>query len=566
MFQQAQHTSGHQPNAARVQEKKKPFVLQRKGENNFQRNAAGKIIGNRREDPISPEEQAKLKFEFEIYAVHNIKLLDANETLSSQERAEKLADFKKKKEKFLKKMGGDELKHWGGKKHSKLKAKYFSNYDAVIADKKAELKDAALKKIKESQESIGEVAKLLVSVNTNIRKETGNALPYLEAAQNELDKALASKTSAEEKLIGYTEGVKTIHLTIFDQVIGQLQLVINNTVSRIASLNENTAINSSFVASLKELSIKLDKHKSKISAENDLQVLIQLDSDNDFAELIKETTELVEKSRQDETQKQTGSEEYDISTLEVHKPSLEAEHNAIDKRLAAQPNTKDLHTLTKKQIHELAATAYAEGANQGYSLRKIVWVYINNVRRYKYKTAMSWSAAYNDKQWLFKKFMYVTGQGDEYKNDICYSGKTFGELFVKGEPDTLMNQLLDFTNTYVGEEAEAVPKRFSSLESQGYYNDMNLNYKSGDKAKWHKARLYLLHKLKKKVSTEDYSRYIQVVGTHENLTFLYDQYHIQEYLDKQFPSGIPAPNDIKRLNKKGNQWYLDGNKVSATTD
>lgn len=517
-------------------------------------------------ETVPPEEQEKLKAEFGIYAEHYIKQLNANTELSDAEKVDELASFQKKKEKFLKKMGGDELKHWGGEKYAKFKAKYFPDYDAVITDKKKEVKGDVLTEIQALQGSMEKVTGMLLSAVSRNNKEAGKAQIYLDAAQKELDSAKASKSSAEEKLTGYTEGVKTGHLAVFDQVIEQLQLIVNNTANRIGAIGEETATNEGFIDDLKQLDDRLNAFKAKLDTEDDVQALIELANGSEFAALVAEVNALVEKSRPDALQQPEGTDAYDVSNLEGSNAPLEAEHTAIDERVSAQPNTRNLQTLTEKQIHELAATAYAEGANQGYSLRKIVWVYMNNVRRYKYNTAMNWSAAYKEKQWLFKKYMYVTGQGDEYENDICYSEKTFGELFVKGEPDTLMTQLLDFTREYVGENAADVPARFSSLDSQGYYNDMNLNYSTGDKAKWHKARLYLLHKLENKVSGEDYSRYIQVVGTHENLTFLYDQYHIQEYLNEQYPDGIPAPKDVKKLYKQGEQWYLDGHKVSATAD
>ena len=183
---------------------------------------------------------------------------------------------------------------------------------------------------------------------------------------------------------------------------------------------------------------------------------------------------------------------------------------------------------------------------------------------------MNWSKAYEYKQPKYKHYMYVMGHGDEYENDLTWkSSKTYGERYEKGVPSNIMTPLLDFTRQYVGGNRVEIPASFRSLESQGYYDDMNLNYTEAQnnyKAKWHKARLYLHHKLNNKVPSEDYSRYIQAVGTYNNLTFLFDQYHIQTYLDEQYPGGIPGPHEVKKLERQGGKWYLDGKEVKATTD
>ncbi len=59
MFQRTQHTTGHQPNTH--EQAKKPFVLQRKGENNFQRDEAGKIIGIQRKEAGTQNTSAPTK-------------------------------------------------------------------------------------------------------------------------------------------------------------------------------------------------------------------------------------------------------------------------------------------------------------------------------------------------------------------------------------------------------------------------------------------------------------------------------------------------------------------------
>ncbi|MBL4706156.1 MAG: hypothetical protein JKY54_16640, partial [Flavobacteriales bacterium] len=123
-------TVGDQGNGENSQDGGKP---EGETEQDKEENGIGEKLANlfKQQEEVSPEKQAHLKGEFNVYV---------NEKLASFVDDEKKQEFTALKDKFLKRMQGHKHDHWGYNKYYRLKEKWFQDYDDVIANKIANIK------------------------------------------------------------------------------------------------------------------------------------------------------------------------------------------------------------------------------------------------------------------------------------------------------------------------------------------------------------------------------------------------------------------------------------------
>lgn len=196
----------------------------------------------------------------------------------------------------------------------------------------------------------------------------------------------------------------------------------------------------------------------------------------------------------------------------------------------------------------LVATVMAESAQGLWEYREIAWVYLNLIRTNGLEGGLNKSTAYKQKNIWYKAYMIQLGEGSDYKDDKPSGGymkvmvegkevdaKTIGEYVEKNEyfKATIIPRLTKmkkFIENDVLKKQKSNP--IPSFNGQGYWRDLNNLGNKGDH--WDMVRMYYVKFLKGDAK----GKYIKVIGSGNNTTFLFDLNGIQKYF-KDYPDAMP---------------------------
>lgn len=245
------------------------------------------------------------------------------------------------------------------------------------------------------------------------------------------------------------------------------------------------------------------------------------------------------------------------STVESQNTDIEGTNvQSLDKHADSKTAESEV-ILDKKQKAALIATVMAESAQGLWEYREIAWVYLNLMRNEGIETGLNRSSAYKQKNIWYKAYMIQLGEGASYKDDIPTGGymtvtvngeevdaKSIGEYVEKNDYFKLtiiprLTKMKEFIENDVLKKQKSNP--IPSFTGQGYWRDLNNLGDKGDH--WDMVRMYYVKFLKGEVT----GKYIKVIGSGKNTTFLFDLNGIQQFF-KKYPDALPKnKKDIPQL-------------------
>jgi hypothetical protein len=223
------------------------------------------------------------------------------------------------------------------------------------------------------------------------------------------------------------------------------------------------------------------------------------------------------------------------------------DYKVAESETDSKKETNDV-VLDKQGKASLVSTVMAESAQGLWEYREIAWVYLNLIRSNGLVGGLNKSTAYKGKNIWYKAYMIQLGEGADFKDDKPTGGfmkvmaegkevdaKTIGEYVEKNEyfKTTIiprLNKMKEFVENEVLNKQKSNP--IPSFNGQGYWRDLNNLGDKGDH--WDMVRMYYVKFLKGDAG----GKYIKVIGSGNNTTFLFDLNGIQKYF-KDYPDAMP---------------------------
>lgn len=201
--------------------------------------------------------------------------------------------------------------------------------------------------------------------------------------------------------------------------------------------------------------------------------------------------------------------------------------------------------LNNKQKQQFITVVLGETQNGDKNLWDIVWVYFNLVQNLGFEKAMKRSSFYNKKPDNYKLFMYISGEGDEFKNDKMDNGVKIKDWV---ETEYFKNGLLKKSNLFKQFVADNVfvdepLNPYFGWEGQGYWADLNLLPPKSNE-KWYQARQYYWLQIQEHESVK--YKYIKILENGFSTSFIFDEKKIIQFFkdNKEL-----LPKDYSKIKK-----------------
>jgi hypothetical protein len=493
-------------------------------------------------DEVTPEEQARLKREFEIYAEYKLKLMQLG--IDAEPDLKKKKDLKEKRDEFNDKQKGfsdkrDDEKNWGSNEYKRKLKNRFEDYGTVINLKKASIVTSISNSVTELTLKLNNAISVLDPLVTQEITDKGEAQTILDTAKNDLSSAKLARENAA-KTLSPDNTEENVILTQYDSIISSYELLIAELEKNIAGVGIDISSFQNIPSLLNEQKTQLEAIKKKVDNETDVAKLVDI-QEKDFPDLktsIENTIKTANPGRKTQAIDKDAKTK-DLQDLKDKTTALEPKVTEIKEK--KQSNTTDPASLTEEQILVLTAVVLGEGGSD-YSMREIVWVYINNIRRKGFEGAMKTSSTYSKNgpsakvavhQESFKSWMVTLGAGEEYPG---VKSRSLGDA----------QRLLKYIREEVLAHLDDNP--IPDFTSQGYWGDLNNQKEKGDH--WHQARQYLYLWKQAKVTGE----LMVIIGSGIKTSFLFDSRGIQRYFIEH-PDQLPVKrSDIPQILPENNDY------------
>ncbi len=286
-------------------------------------------------EEIDPEEQEKLKSEFNIYAAHKLELINQGIDLGSTDnkklrtKEEKKNKFIAKRDRFQKRMNRSEHNFWGTKKYYRLLDKWFPDYVDVLEHKVTTIKNTVKDVITSINKKIIDVIKVLKeALILDTERDISEVLNHINTADKYLNDAIKSKDNAVLTLTGFPENKTQDFLVQYDTVLDMYQELILNLQTAIGDMEGDKSRFETAVSQLSQQQTSLVDFNLKIQNSSDVLELVRL-QDTEFTDLISSTVKIIEATGN--LKRTAGAPDEDLiqSKLDEGKASIAA----LDKRL-----------------------------------------------------------------------------------------------------------------------------------------------------------------------------------------------------------------------------------------
>lgn len=282
--------------------KEHPDTITRTNKNAGEKDSFFEFNFLKREE-IAPEVQEHLKKEFEVYAVHQLIMIDNGTDIVSPDQkkqksqTEKREDFLDKKEKFLKRMQGRKRSFWGTKRYTRLMNKWFADYDQVIANKVSLVKTGINDAVVDANKAISGVIDQMNEAIRVVDTDTGKAMQLLEDAKLQLSKASEQKQKALTTLGEYGKDQVQDYTQCYDGVLEKYNAVIVSLLLNVDGVQKDKTRFAGVISQLTVQQELLNQFNTKAAEVTDVLTLISL-QENEFVVLLKQTDATIAELKQ----------------------------------------------------------------------------------------------------------------------------------------------------------------------------------------------------------------------------------------------------------------------------
>ncbi len=492
----------------------------------------------------TPEE---LQQEFSIYATEIRNRINNDKQLDQKAKNKRTGRFNKKVADFTDAVNKPKY-GWGSDKYKELLGKKFKefdqaygNYDTIISEVAKAVTSAINNSIDGALLKLNTAISAIKDAIDLVDEDADRAKKKLQEATAALQNAKDSKDAASNTLTGYQDAAKNELLALFDPAVEKCTKAINMVNANLGVVNADQAVYTTLSNNLHKLKSKLNEFNAEVKKETGVVGLFNIQKD--LAKTLEEIDIAVAKEIPARTELPNSDVAID-EALSGAAETVESAEQEVSNSVKQQVNTKDVLSLTDRQLRTLAAVAMAEGASD-WKMRELIWVYINNTARKGFEATLRTSCAYTGPgcgngfgldtpikpHHNFKAWMVALGVGEEYVNEV----KPKSSAVANGILNYLKNDIIE----QIRERGNAAVNPFPTFQQQGYWGDLNTG---GD---WYypQARLYVYLWMKETDPKEKakYSKHMAIVGTGKETTFLWNAWEVKVFLEKKGKLGDKKP-------------------------